>query len=427
MERYKGNNKNGVFFLFLSLFLLGMCFTGISEAGVKLSGWKEMNPSLTPDGTMENAGTYQYVSFGRYPQASDGVGGYLTQPIMWRVLSADQTDPNRKAFLLSDKNLDAMPFNKFSSNNYGPSPIRKFLVSDDTTGFYTPSSFTGAEKSLVAVQAFTTYDGDNNPTGGTLTVDNAMFLLSSPDLMNPGYGFLSSDGADVNRVARSTAYTASKPGGGSTGAARQYWMRSSFVPGTNKALDVIGGGALGSDPVFLEAAVCPACILNLESVIFKSVSVFGTSAVAGSKDNPYVLYTQWTPAPALSIENSGKLKLTFQNAISSVDHWPDPTDFILTTPSGNVIETVEPVRKRDRDSRSCRGRFTHYFIAGCGREFQRARHPEVYVQPGRERNVGRRGDSQQRFSFGELRIWQWSVGDKQTRRTAVQRNDTDER
>ena len=59
MERYKKNNKKGVFFLFLSLLLIGVCFTGMSEAGVKLSGWKEMNPSLIPDGTDAKAGTYQ--------------------------------------------------------------------------------------------------------------------------------------------------------------------------------------------------------------------------------------------------------------------------------------------------------------------------------------------------------------------------------
>ena len=132
-ERYM---KKRLFCLYLCLlFLLGVSFEGTSEAGVKLSGWKEMNPSLTSDGTDAKAGTYQYVLFGRYLQASDGVGGYLMQPIMWRVLSADRTGPNRKAFLLSDKNLDAMAFSNSSLNNYGLSSIRKFLVSDDTTGF----------------------------------------------------------------------------------------------------------------------------------------------------------------------------------------------------------------------------------------------------------------------------------------------------
>ena len=55
--------------------------------------------------------TWDCVYFGHYPQSSDGKGGFTVEPIKWRVLKADGDD----AFLMADKNLDAMPF--YASEN----------------------------------------------------------------------------------------------------------------------------------------------------------------------------------------------------------------------------------------------------------------------------------------------------------------------
>lgn len=68
-----------LFALFL-LLLLGVSFAGSAQADVQLSGWKDINPELTPNGSANKAGTYEYVLFGQF----------VNNPILWRVLSADQ-------------------------------------------------------------------------------------------------------------------------------------------------------------------------------------------------------------------------------------------------------------------------------------------------------------------------------------------------
>ena len=51
---------------------------------------------------------WDIVEFGSYPQDSDGNGGFLVQPIEWRVLSVTGDD----LFLLSDKALDCKKYNE---------------------------------------------------------------------------------------------------------------------------------------------------------------------------------------------------------------------------------------------------------------------------------------------------------------------------
>lgn len=195
----------------MMLLVSSVLLSNAAQAGVQLQGWKDLNPFTIPDGTAGNQGSYQYVLFGKYSST----------PIVWRILSADQTGTTRKGYLYSEKALLTKAFDG-SSNNYGRSSIRTYLVSDDTAGFYISSNFTDAEKSAVVVHSFTTTDGngDNSAT----TTNNAMFLPSSDDLIKEEYGFSSNRNAqDVNRKATDTSN-----GGGVTGRARPLLTTSSM-------------------------------------------------------------------------------------------------------------------------------------------------------------------------------------------------------
>ena len=129
----------GLFALFL-LLLLGVPLTGSAEARVQLLGWRDINPSLIPNGSANKAGTYEYVVFGQF----------ANNPILWRVLRADQGGIIRRGYLFSENTLgSSMAFDGGGSNNYGRSSIRTYLVSDDTTGFYVPANFSAAEKTAI--------------------------------------------------------------------------------------------------------------------------------------------------------------------------------------------------------------------------------------------------------------------------------------
>lgn len=56
--------------------------------------------------------TWDCIYFGNYLQSSDGKGGFIEEPIKWRVLSVK----GNKALLLSDKNLD---YKEYDKDEYG--------------------------------------------------------------------------------------------------------------------------------------------------------------------------------------------------------------------------------------------------------------------------------------------------------------------
>ena len=165
----------------LPLVLLMACLVGSvprAEAGVTLRGWRDINAG-TPDGTADEAGKYEYVLFGDYPQL---LGSSTVQPILWRVLSADRGSGVRRALLLSDKNLNIMAFDERQksppdsygesrleggfwdnyNNNYAYSEIREFLVGYDNTGNFAPDGgifanadyFSLLERGAVSADAF---------------------------------------------------------------------------------------------------------------------------------------------------------------------------------------------------------------------------------------------------------------------------------
>ena len=322
--------------LFLFLFLYGLLVSSPAQAGVKLMGWKDINPMTTPDGTDANAGTYQYVLFGKYD----------SKPIVWRILSADQLGTARKGYLYSEKALGGnRQFHNGFTNNYGISNIRTFLVSDGAGQFYVSDNFTDKEKSTVVVQSFTTWAGDKNPATdpGTVTINNAMFLPSYDDLIKQEYGFSDNDTVlDKNRKATDTS-----------GNAVWYWTRSPFAGLPNEEWLVEADGDLFKDRVNTPgAAARPACFLNLESLIYKSVSNdFDLSTPfageAGSILNPYVLvikdnavlldqanasYASADKTPVSATVSGKTVTLEWNTAITqAVKKWPAATDFMLST------------------------------------------------------------------------------------------------
>ena len=317
--------------LFLALIVTLISASIPAHAGVQLQGWRDLNPSLTPDGMAGNAGTYQYVLFGKYSG----------NPILWRILSADQTGTERRGFLYSEKALEEKQFDSImGSNNYGKSAIRTFLVGTGLADFYRASNFTDAEKSVVIEQSFTTTKGDG--TDLITTTNNAMFLLSSGDLQEPQYGFLNGPGNDVNREAVDTG-----------GSAVSYWTRSPN-PSALLAYYVYHDGKPNFGMVSLSLVfVRPACFLNLESVLFKAASndfalSTPSAGVAGSPENPYFLVlpgevptsvSGWTTtfasadnAPVRATYEGQTVTLEWSTAIShAVKNWPAPTDFVLST------------------------------------------------------------------------------------------------
>ena len=52
------------------------------------------------------------VYFGKYEQSSNGTGGYITEPIKWRVLS----NSGSQLFLLADQNLDRKQYNNTNTS-----------------------------------------------------------------------------------------------------------------------------------------------------------------------------------------------------------------------------------------------------------------------------------------------------------------------
>ncbi|MCR5429931.1 MAG: DUF6273 domain-containing protein [Eubacterium sp.] len=89
-----------------------------------------------------NLEKWDCIYFGSYPQSSDGEGGFVTEPIKWRVLDIDGDE----AYLVADKALDYVPYSygdRYSS--WDQSNIRTWLNND----FYNTAFDTNEIKSII--------------------------------------------------------------------------------------------------------------------------------------------------------------------------------------------------------------------------------------------------------------------------------------
>ena len=273
----------------ISLFTLLFVFCLVAapaRAAVTLSGY---------------GGAYQYVLFGRYPQDGDGKGGFLTQPIIWRVLSANANE----ALLLSEKLLDCVRFG--TNNTWSASNLRSWLNAGAGTfvsgndapinGFLHADNFTQKEQDAMKQSSVNTNEV-NNDAAGTAGGDKGdtpdrMFVLSYQDMKNTSYGF-SNAGPHSPAQARAafrTDYAVSH----STQATDEhpYWLRSPFS-GDTGFLWVVGGAGLltgsGTGAGFNYNSVRPAFNLNPFALLYKSAS--SASGAAGEKTNPFALYVE---------------------------------------------------------------------------------------------------------------------------------------
>ena len=176
--------------------------------------------------------TWDCVYFGHYPQSSDGKGGFTVEPIKWRVLKADGDD----AFLMADKNLDAMPF--YASENdpkvdclWHVSTIRSWLNGysadenqkhiDYTADNFISKAFTASELEAVKTTEVVTDKYTDwhyswvDQHHYYMKTNDKVYLLEYDEAMDPKYGFTADDEETITRVSLNTAYTAA---GGSSGS-----------------------------------------------------------------------------------------------------------------------------------------------------------------------------------------------------------------
>ena len=233
------------------------------------------------------------VWFGNYKQSSNG-SGFINEPVKWRVLK----NADGKLFLLSDQNLDCVKYNEvYTSVTWETCTMRAWLNGGKTNGgtegntydynndSFMKNAFSGGEKAAVAATKVTNDNGLNDTPGGNATVDR-IFLLSTGEAMNEGYGFTGNVQETDTRYAKNTDYAESR--GAWTNTSPQYdgngywWLRS---PGYSSygAADVSYDGYVhdyGNYVNYNYYGARPAFNFNLESVLFTSAAAGGKSSGA---------------------------------------------------------------------------------------------------------------------------------------------------
>lgn len=149
-------------------------------------------------------------------------GNYKGERILWRVLEIE----NGKAFLLSEKGLDFLPYHRIDEDiSWEESDIRKWL----NTTFY-QNAFSHEEKQVV----LRTGNMDN---GGTITED-LVFLLSVEEI----YEYLNS--SLIRRCYPAESAVSQEIESEYSGGCCRWWLRSiSRYPG--KAESITARGTLG--------------------------------------------------------------------------------------------------------------------------------------------------------------------------------------
>ena len=184
--------------------------------------------------------TWDCIFFGRYPQGSDGNGGFVDEPIKWRVLEVEGDD----AFLLADRNIDIMPM--YDGNEHDKScfwersNLRSWLNGYDASenkknvdyfsDNFIDRAFSEKEQAAIRVTDVITYkDSDWGYHHYDKITQDKIFLLDYQEVLNSqfivrdgdyvaiykNFGFTTDEGPSVTRVALNTAYTAA---GGTSGS-----------------------------------------------------------------------------------------------------------------------------------------------------------------------------------------------------------------
>ncbi len=163
--------------------------------------------------------TWDCVWFGNYYQDSSS----KKEPIKWRVLSVNGDD----AFLLSDKVLDWKAYHTSldigSYIEWRESNIRKWLNND----FYN-TAFDANEKASInttSIKNKSVWGSDSDNT------DDNVFLLSTDEICNTNYGFISTLLENTKTRECFSTLFAKKQGANTTNDDRVAWMlRTTGIP-----------------------------------------------------------------------------------------------------------------------------------------------------------------------------------------------------
>ena len=219
-------------------------------------------PSPTPEKTTVEIG--DIVTFGRYPQTSDG----KEEPIEWLVLDVKGDE----ALLLSRYGLDAKAYNtEYISITWEKCTLRTWLNGTFLNKAFTDKEQTGIE--LTNVDNSSSQGYSNWSTSGGNNTQDKVFLLSYAEANE--YLGLTYDNSNTKSWVAPTAY-AIKQGAYTNRdneteegkAAGWWWLRS---PGHNQdcaALVSPDGSLYGIGVNCDDAVVRPALWINLESEIF---------------------------------------------------------------------------------------------------------------------------------------------------------------
>ena len=244
------------------------------------------NPT-NPEADGSGTSTWDCVYFGKYYQNDTNGDGKADEtdekePVKWRVLSVDSAG---NALLMADKILDYRNFNDNEAGDiaWGQSDMRKWLNStgglEEDLGFL-QTEFTEQERAMIRYREIETIVGSDS-----LKTRDSVFLLSTQDSVNAGYGFWTKDIESKNRVAESTAYAAGKQ----QTVENQWWLRThSWVSSAEIAARVFvkPDGTVTGDGVKNNTfyGVRPALYINLAD--FTQWTYAGTVDADGNTKEP---------------------------------------------------------------------------------------------------------------------------------------------
>lgn len=244
--------------------------------------------------TVDGVSTWDCVWFGNYWQEDTNGDGHCyaetdaKQPIKWRVLDIDASG---NALLLSDKLIDVVQYNEtYTSVTWETCTLRSYLNSYGTTanaqgknysdtGFLT-NAFSAAERNAIKTTDVVNSDNPVYGTEGGNDTRDKIFCLSLGEAMTARYGFVKNTftnggstpyytDADPTRVAKTTRFTADKPGYGtnSAGSPDWWWLRWPGRYDDYAASVGYDGGVYAGGYDVLSWGVCvrPAFQMNLSS------------------------------------------------------------------------------------------------------------------------------------------------------------------
>lgn len=301
----------------------------ISSSKIKYAGTvdSEGNTSNVSDGIdsprIENGiTTWDCVYFGSYNQSAQFD---KKEDIEWRVLSVE----GNTAFLISDKGLDAKPYNKGTSHvTWEDSSLREWL-----NGKFYREAFDEEEKKAILESAVINEDNEVYKAYAGYNTTDKIYLLSVEEAQKSLYGFNS----DMTRKAKDTDYA--RINGAFVDVSRgnvrnSYWWLRTPVNGNSSTVCVFNYGEVNAcgiieigndiDNYMTNAGISvrPVLHINLES------SVWSKAGTVSSNDKDNV-----TPTAAPT---------AVPTAEPAPEHTKSPAPTLKPTASPTIKPTSEP-------------------------------------------------------------------------------------